>query len=120
MKAPESSKIRVQLTDILADYINRTPGRDRDDILRGVAFTDKSGTTMFKFSNFWKYLLRTKSWADKTYPKQKTMRMLQELFGAKEVSPKIDGKTHRVLEMPHVNLDKPNTKRYEMEKEPWQ
>jgi len=118
--APESSKIRVQLTDILADYINRTPGRDKDDILRGVAFTDKSGTTMFKFSNFWKYLLRTKSWADKTYPKQKTMRMLQELFGAKEVSPKIDGKTHRVLEMPHVNLDKPNTKRYEMEKEPWQ
>jgi len=44
---------------------------------------------MFKFSNFWKYLLRTKSWADKTYPKQKTMRMLQELFEAQEVSPKI-------------------------------
>ena len=118
--APESSKISVQLTEILADYINRTPGRDKEDILRGVAFTDKSGVTMFKFANFWKYLLRTKSWADRTYPKQKTMRMLQHLFGAKEVSPKIDGKTHRVLEMNHIMLDKPNTKKYEMEKEPWQ
>ena len=118
--APDSSKISVQLTEILADYINRTPGRDKDDILRGVAFTDKSGVTMFKFANFWKYLLRTKSWADKTYPKQKTMRMLQDLFLAKESTPKIDGKTHRVLEMKHLMLDKPSTKKYEMEKEPWQ
>ena len=66
---------------------------------------------MFKFANFWKYLLRTKSWADKTYPKQKTMRMLQDLFLAKESTPKIDGKTHRVLEMNHIMLDKPSTKK---------
>ena len=118
--APESSKISVQLTEILSEYINKTPGRDKEDILRGVAFTDKNGITMFKFSNFWKYLLRTKTWADKTYPKQKTLRMLQQLFKATETSPKIDGKTHRVLEMNHVNLDKPSTKKYEMEKEPWQ
>ena len=118
--APESSKISVQLTEILSEYINKTPGRDKEDILRGVAFTDKNGMTMFKFSNFWKYLLRTKTWADKTYPKQKTLRMLQQLFKATETSPKIDGKTHRVLEMNHVNLDKPSTKKYEMEKEPWQ
>ena len=78
--APSSSKIDVQLTEILADYINKTPGKEMKDVLRGISFTNREGQTFFKFKNFWKFLLRTKSWPDKTYPKQKTIRLMETLF----------------------------------------
>ena len=38
----------------------------------------------------------------------------------KIMGPPGTGKTHRLLELPHDKLDKPYTKKYEMEKEPWQ
>jgi hypothetical protein len=83
--APDSSKLDVQLKEILADYINKTPGKELKDVMRGIAFTDTDGFTYFKFKDFWKFLLKTKSWAEKTYPKQKTMRLLQSLFEAEEI-----------------------------------
>jgi hypothetical protein len=118
--APASSKLEVQLTEILGDYINKTPGRDIDDVLRGIAYTDKEGNTFFQFKSFWRYLLKTKSWADKTYPKQKTLRLLETMFEVKEKQPKINNKTQRVLSMKTLKLDKPNPRTYEVEKEPWQ
>ena len=51
----------------------------------------------FKFKDFWKYLIRTKSWPDKQYTKQKTARMLENLFGAKEVPGKINNKSVRYI-----------------------
>jgi hypothetical protein len=57
--------------------------------MRGIAFTDTDGFTYFKFKDFWKFLLKTKILGrKKTYPKQKTMRLLQSLFEAKEDTPK--------------------------------
>ena len=118
--APYSSKLEVQLTDILVDYINKAPGKEMDDVLRGIAYSDREGSTFFQFKSFWRYLLKTKSWAEKTYPKQKTLRLLETMFEVKEKLPKIDGKTYRVLEMQTIKLDKPNTRKLEVEKEPWQ
>ena len=46
--APSSSKIDVQLTEILADYINKTPGKEMKDVLRGISFTNREGQTFFK------------------------------------------------------------------------
>ena len=118
--APYSSKLEVQLTEILADYINKAPGKELEDVLRGIAYTDKEGSTFFQFKSFWRYLLKTKSWADKTYPKQKTLRLLETMFEVKEKLPKIDGKTYRVLEMDTIKLDKPNPRKLKVEEEPWQ
>ena len=118
--APESSKLDVQLKEILADYINKTPGKELKDVMRGIAFTDTDGFTYFKFKDFWKFLLKTKSWAEKTYPKQKTMRLLESLFNAEEDTPKINNKTIRVLRMETIKLDRPNPRINKKEKEPWQ
>ena len=117
--APDSSKLDVQLKEILADYINKTPGKELKDVMRGIAYTDTDGFTYFKFKDFWKFLLKTKSWADKTYPKQKTMRLLQSLFEAEEVSPKVVTKTVRLLRMPTIKLERPNPRTTKVEKSPW-
>ena len=118
--APESSKLDVQLKEILGDFINKAPGKEMDDVLRGIAYSDREGSTYFQFKSFWRYLLKTKSWAEKTYPKQKTLRLLETMYEVKERQPKIDGKTYRVLEMQTIKLDKPNPRKLEVEKEPWQ
>jgi hypothetical protein len=105
--------------EILADYINKTPGKELKDVMRGIAFTDTDGFTYFKFKDFWKFLLKTKSWAEKTYPKQKTMRLLQSLFEAEETLPKIGVKTVRLLKMPTIKLERPNPRTTKVEKSPW-
>ena len=118
--APSSSKIDVQLKEILADFINKTPGKEMKDILRGISYTDQKGYSYFKFKDFWRFLLKTKSWPEKTYPKQKTMRLLESLFNAEEDTPKINNKTIRVLRMETIKLDRPNPRINKKEKEPWQ
>ena len=50
-----------ELTEILADYVNKAPGKELTDVLRGIAYTDKEGDTFFQFKSFWRYLLKTKS-----------------------------------------------------------
>ena len=118
--APESSKLDVQLKEILGDFINKAPGKEMDDVLRGIAYTDKEGSTFFQFKSFWRYLLKTKSWAEKTYPKQKTLRLLEIMFEVKERFTKIDQKTYRILVMETIKLEKPNTRKLKVEQEPWQ
>ena len=81
--APESSKIDVQVKELLADFINKAPGKEMKDIKRGLPYSDEK-ESFFKFKDFWRYLQRSKSWPDKTYPKQKTLRLLESLFDAKE------------------------------------
>ena len=118
--APESSKLEVQLTEILSDYINKAPGKEMTDVLRGIAYTDKDGDTFFQFKSFWRYLLKTKSWAEKTYPRQKTLRLLQIMFEVKERYIKIETKTVRTFVMETIKLKKPNTRKLKVEEEPWQ
>ena len=118
--APASSKVDVQLREILADYINKTPGREMEDVLRGIAYTDEEGITYFKFPRFWKYLLKTKSWAERTYPKGKTIRLMETLFGVEEKTKKVSGKNNRVMVMKTIKLDRPNPRINEKKKEPWE
>ena len=120
LPAPESSKLEVQFTEILADYINKAPGKDLNDVLRGIAYTDKEGNTFFQFKSFWRYLLKTKSWPEKTYPRQKTLRILETMFGVEEKYKQIDNKTVRTLIMETIKLEKPNPRKLKVEDEPWQ
>ena len=64
IEAPESTKIDVQLKELLSDYINKIPGKDWKDILRGLSYTEE-GVSYFKFKDFWKYMVRTKIWIEK-------------------------------------------------------
>lgn len=118
IEAPQSTKIDVQLTEILADFINKAPGKKMEDIRRGLAFTE-DGISYFKFKDFWKYLLRGKTWPDKTYPKQKTNRLLEQLFSAKEVEGKIDKVQTRYIQMETIKLSKPNVRTTKLKEAPF-
>ena len=119
VKAPESTKLFTQLKELLADFINKTPGKELKDILRGISYNDENDITYFKFESFWKYLLRNK-WADKTYPRQKTIRLLQQHFDVKEAFPKINEKTVPSFSLKKINLDRPPPTTTKLEDNPWQ
>jgi hypothetical protein len=113
LDAPDSSKIDVQIKDLLADFINKAPGKKIDDLKRGLPFTE-DGITYFKFKDFWKYIQRSKSW---TIQKQRTTKLLDDLFSAKESTIKIDKESVRAMKMETIKLDKPNVREDKM-KEP--
>jgi hypothetical protein len=110
LDAPDSSKVDVQIKDLLADFINKAPGKKITDIMRGLPFTEE-GFTYFKFSDLWKYLQRSKSWI---LQKQRTLRLLSELFGAKEDKVFIEKKQIRAMKMETIKLDKPNIRQTKM------
>jgi len=110
LDAPDSAKVDVQIKDLLADFINKAPGKKITDIMRGLPFTEDN-ITYFKFSDFWKYLQRSKSW---TLQKQRTLRLLSELFGAKEDKVFIEKKQIRAMKMETIKLDKPNVRQTKM------
>ena len=110
LDAPDSAKVDVQIKDLLADFINKAPGKKLTDIMRGLPFTEDN-ITYFKFSDFWKYLQRSKSW---TLQKQRTLRLLSELFGAKEDRVFIEKKVIRTMKMETIKLDKPNVRQTKM------
>jgi hypothetical protein len=118
IEAPESTKIHIQLKELLADYINKIPGKDWKDILRGLSYTEE-GVSYFKFKDFWKYLVRTKLWPDKQYSKQKTARMLETMFDAEEIPGKINNKSVRYMSLKTVNLDKPKIRKEKMKEPPF-
>jgi hypothetical protein len=103
MDVIETSKLDYQLKELLADFINKAPGKKIEDIKRGLPFTE-DGYTYFKYDSLQKFLSRSKSW---NLPKQKTQKMLIDYFKAGEETPKIDKKTIRVWKIETVALDKP-------------
>ena len=110
LDAPESSKIDVQIKDLLGDFINKAPGKKLDDLKRGLPFTEDS-ITHFRFQDFWKYLQRSKSW---TLQKQRTLKLLDDLFSAKEHTIKVDKKSLRAMRMETIKVDKPNVRKTKM------
>ena len=118
LEAPESTKIDVQLKELLADYINKIPGKDWKDILRGLSYTEE-GMSYFKFKDFWKYLVGTKLWPDKQYSKQKTARMLETLFNAEEIPGKINNKSVRYLSIKQQDVNKPIVRKTKMKEPPF-
>ena len=93
-------------------------GKEWKDILRGLSYTEE-GVSYFKFKDFWKYIIRTKIWDTKKYPKQKTARMLETLFDAEEIPGKINNKSVRYMSLPTLKLDKPNTRKDKMKEAPF-
>ena len=92
---PESSKLDVQLRDLITDFIYRAPGKKFEDVKRGLPYSE-DGNTYFKNESFWNFLQRTKSW---NVQKQKTQKMLIDIFAAKEEITKLDKKSIRVWKM---------------------
>ena len=103
LPAPETSKIDYQFRELLADYINKAPGKEMKDVKSNKPFT-KDGFTYFRNEGLQKYLNRHKHW---TLAKNKTQKMLTEVFKAEIKDPKIDGKSVRVWKMPTIDLEKP-------------
>ena len=119
-EAPEDLKTDTQLQEALADFINKTPGKEMKDILRGIAYIDEDDdSAFFKFDNFWKYLVRIK-WSDKNLTKNKVMRLLQTNLDAKIDYPKINSKTVRCLKVKRIDLDRPKPTEKEIGKPVWQ
>ena len=118
IEAPESTKIDVQLKEILTDYVTRSPGKDFNSLLLGQAYTEK-GKTYFKFKDFWKFLIRTKSWPEKRYPKNVTARMLEKQFNAEEIGGKINKKSVRYIQISEVELNKPIIRAKKIEDPPF-
>ena len=118
--APESTKLVTQLKDLVTDFISKVPGKEMKDIKRGISYTDENNTTYFKLTSFWNYLIKSRSWQEKTYPKNKTVRLLQQIFRAEEGFPKVDGKTIRCIIIKKVDLESITPTQHEVKKEPWQ
>jgi hypothetical protein len=116
IEAPESIKIDIQLKESLAEFINKAPGKTFEDVERSSAFTE-NGKSYFKIKSFWAYLIKSRSWPDKTWPQRRVTKKISDLFGTKEVVKKINNKSIRCMEMDTINLDKPILKKEKM-KEP--
>jgi hypothetical protein len=113
LPVPETARLDYQLKELLGDFLNKATGKKMEDVKRGIPFTE-NGYSYFKYESFSKYLNRTKSW---NLPKQKTQKMLGDIFKAVEETPKIDKKTVRVWKIETIVVDKP-INREEKLKEP--
>ena len=118
IEAPQSTKIDTQLKELLGDYINKIPGKEWKDILRGLSYTEE-GVSYFKFKDFWKFIIRSKLWPDKQYPKQKTARLLETLFKAEEIPGKINNKSVRYIAVDQQEVNKPIVRKNKMKEPPF-
>jgi hypothetical protein len=112
---PQSSRLDVQLRDLMNDFIHRAPGKKIEDIRKEQAYSE-NGTTYFTYTGFWKYLTRTKSW---TIPKHKTQKLLMDIFGAKEKNTKIGKTTTRFFEILTPEFDRPEVTEEKMKEPPF-
>ena len=115
IEAPESIKTDVQFRELLTEYVSRAPGKKKEDIRRNIAFTE-NGKTYFKFKGFWNFLNKSKSWNIKH---ENTMKMLQDIFGAKETQTVLDGKNTRHLVIDAVEVDRPPVRKEKMKEAPF-
>lgn len=118
IEAPESTKVDVQLRELLVDYTMKIPGKEWADILRGLSFTEDE-VSYFKYKDFWKYIVRTKLWDTKKYTKAKTARMLETLFGAEEIPGKINNKSVRYIAVKQQEVNKPIVRKTKMKEPPF-
>jgi hypothetical protein len=104
IQAPDDTKVDIQLKEILTEFVSRD-GKDWDSILKRKPYSE-NGISYFKFKDFWLYLIRTKSWSEKTYPKNKTIRLLEDLFKAKQEVKKISDKSVKVWSVEKIAVEK--------------
>jgi hypothetical protein len=105
LEAPDDTKVDVQLKEALTDFVSRN-GKEMGDVLKRKPYTEE-GTSYFKFKDFWGYLLRSRSWSERVYNKNKTIRLLQDLFKTTETVVKINEKSVKVWTVQNIEIDKP-------------
>jgi hypothetical protein len=87
LEAPDDTKIDIQLKELLTGFISRD-GKALEDVLKRKPYTE-NGISYFKFKDFWGYIVKQKTWPERNYPKNKTIRLLENLFNAKQEVKKI-------------------------------
>lgn len=112
---PQSSRLDVQLKDLLNDFIHRAPGKKFEDVRKECAYSS-DGMTYFTYIGFWKFLQKTKSWG---IQKHKTQKLLIDIFGAKEDVTKLDKKSIRVFRMKTPEFDRPEAREEQMKEAPF-
>ena len=97
---------------VIDDYIKpyrEHVTKDLDSVLKSKPYTE-GGISYFKFKDFWAYVIKQKTWSEKKYPKNKTIRLLEQLFGAKTDVVKItmgkDEKSVKVWTVEKIEVEK--------------
>jgi hypothetical protein len=113
--APESLKTDTQLKELLTEFVSRVNGKSKEDVKKGIPFTE-DGVSYFKYTSFWDFLVKKKSWNIKY---EATLRMLQKLFKAVEKSSVLGGKNTRYLIIERVEIDKPIARKKDIKDAPF-
>jgi hypothetical protein len=73
---------------------------------------------------FGRFIIRSKSWPDKTYPKNKTIRLVEELFKGKQISKDIQikdkWKSVKLWTVEKIEVEKYTPKRIEKKAAPFE
>ena len=104
LEAPDDTKVDVQLKELLTEFVSRD-GKNIEDILKRKPYTENN-ITYFKFKDFWSFILRGKTWPEKTYNKNKTIRLLENLFKAKSDTIRIKDKQHKIWMVEKIEIEK--------------
>jgi len=122
LEAPDDTKIDVQLKELLTEFISRD-GKTIEDVFKSKPFTE-NGTSHFKFKDLWKFIVRSKSWPEKTYPKNKTIRLVEELFNGKQISKDVQikdkWKSVKLWTVEKIMVEKYTPKRIEKKEAPFE
>jgi hypothetical protein len=100
---PESAKLDNQLKDLMNDFIYRVNAKKMSDVINECAYNE-DGKTYFTASGFLEFLSKSKTW---TLNKNKTLKMLGDVFKATEQPRYIDKKSIRVFIMDTPNYSRP-------------
>jgi len=103
LEAPDDTKVDVQLKELLTEFVSRD-GKNIEDILKRKPYTENN-ITYFKFKDFWSFILRGKTWPEKTYNKNKTIRLLENLFKAKSDTIRIKDKQHKIWMVEKIEIE---------------
>lgn len=83
LPAPDSTKIHIQIAEILKEYIAQGETNEDTQLDLGLVLRDND-KYYFKFKDFFSHLRNT-DFNTKLYPKHKTITLLQTIFKAEEV-----------------------------------
>jgi hypothetical protein len=118
LEAPDDTKVDVQLKELLTEFVSRD-GKNIEDILKRKPYTENN-ITYFKFKDFWSFILRGKTWPEKTYNKNKTIRLLENLFKAKSDTIRIKDKQHKIWMVEKIEIEKYTPTRLKKEPAPFE
>jgi len=118
LEAPDDTKVDIQLKELLTEFVSRD-GKTMEDILKRKPYTE-NGVSYFKFKDFWSFILRGKTWPEKTYNKNKTIRLLENLFKAKTDTVRIKDKQHKIWMVEKIDIEKYTPMRTKKEPAPFE